>query len=368
MSAPTAPLAYRPELNGVRALAVGVVVFQHWATPPVMLGEMGRLVFFVLSGYLISGIVWKQQVYPGAPGPWRQRLGVFYLRRVLRILPPYYCALALSALLPLATVREYPLWFVLPGANQLFYRLQQWGEGCGHLWTLAVDEQFYLLWPFLLALIGRRVGWLLALGAAGLLFRVAWSLLVTPGFVLVLLPSSLDLFAAGTLLRLFEGAAWLPRWAQGRAVLLAWGAWWALWVLLHHGAVAGGSTLWLLLFPTVGAGAAFLTLGWLLHHPQQVRRLGLLHPALHWLGQRSFGLYLYHLLLPVLYQRAVFKLFAADSAWRDILLEPVPTVLVLSPLLLLLSAASWRFIEEPLDRLKRHLPYAPAATPAVAGT
>ncbi|MCA8832495.1 acyltransferase family protein [Hymenobacter pini] len=353
-SSPGAPLAYRPELNGVRAIAVWLVVVQHWAAPPIMMGEMGRMVFFVLSGYLIAGIVWKQQAYPGAPGPWRQRLSTFYKRRLLRIIPPYYCALLLSALLPLATVREHPAWFMLPAANQLFYRLQQWGEGCGHLWTLAVDEQFYLLWPFLLAIVGLRAWWLLLIGLGGLLFRVGWSLLVTPGFVLLLLPASLDLFAAGTLLRLLENAPGLARWAQGRHVLLAWITWWLLWAWLHP--VQGG-TIWLMIFPTVGAIAAFLTLGWLLRVPNAARRLGLLHPVLIWLGQRSFGTYLYHLLLPVLWQRAVYKLWPAGSGWREMLLGPLPTLLVLTPLLIALSAASWHFIEGPLDRWKRHLRY-----------
>lgn len=352
---PGAPLAYRPELNGVRAIAVWLVVVQHWATPPIMMGEMGRLVFFVLSGYLISGIVWKQQAYPGAPGPWRQRLGTFYKRRLLRIIPPYYCALALSALLPLATIREHPLWFLLPAANQLFYYLQSWGEGCGHLWTLAVDEQFYLVWPALLGLVGRRVRWLLLIGVSGLLFRIGWSLLVTPGFVLVLLPASLDLFAAGTLLRLLEKSAALARWSRGRYVVLAWAGWWTLWAWLHP---LQGGNIWLVLFPTLGAGAAFLTLAWLLGNPGAARRAGLLHPALVWMGQRSFGVYLYHLLLPVFWQRVVFTLWPAGSGWRATLLGPGPTLLVLTPLLILLSAASWKFIEAPLDRLKRHLTYA----------
>ncbi|WP_139925197.1 acyltransferase [Hymenobacter sp. DG01] len=359
MPEPTgAPLAYRPELNGVRALAVWVVVVQHWVAPPIMMGEMGRQLFFVLSGYLISGIVWKQQVYPGAPGAWGRRLGTFYLRRLLRIIPPYYCALALSALLPLATIREYPVWFLLPAANHLFYYLQRWGEGLGHLWTLAVDEQFYLLWPALLAVVGRRWQWLLLVGVGGLAFRVGWSLLVTPGFVLVLLPSSLDLFAAGSLLRFFEKSQGLGRWARGHNVLLAWALWWTLWAALHN---YQGGAIWLMVFPTVGAIASFLTLGWLLHYPVAARQAGLLHPALLWLGKRSFGTYLYHLLLPVFWQRLVYKLWPAGSEWREVLLGPLPTVLVLAPLLILLSAASWHLIEAPLGRLKRHLAYSPAA-------
>lgn len=357
-----APITYHTELNGARAIAIWLVVLQHWVAPPFMMGEMGRQLLFALSGYLISSIVWEKQAYPGAPGNWRQRLGTFYLRRVLRIIPPYYCTLVLSALLPLATVQEHPAWFMLPLANQLFYHLQRWGEGCGHLWTLAVEEQFYLVWPLLLALTGPRWRWLLLVGVAGLAFRVGWGLLVTSGFLLVLLPSSLDLFAAGTLLRLFEKSGRLERWIRGWHVLLAWAVWWALWLALHN--YRGGAT-WLMVFPAVGAVAAFLTLGWLLCHPAGARQLGLVHPILLWIGKRSFGIYLYHLILPVLWQRVVFRLWAPDSEWRVVLLKPLPTVLVLAPLLLLITAASWRFVEGPLSHFKRYLTYSPTgATPA----
>ena len=70
---PTA-LAYRPELNGLRAVAVSIVLVQHWVRPAFPLGELGPSLFFVLSGYLVSGIIWKYGAYAGAPGPWWRRL------------------------------------------------------------------------------------------------------------------------------------------------------------------------------------------------------------------------------------------------------------------------------------------------------
>lgn len=357
-SAAAPPLAYRPALNGLRAIAVWLVVFAHWTRAPFPVGEMGRITFFVLSGYLISGIIWKQQVHPGALGPWRRRLGTFYQRRILRILPPYYLALALGALLPLATLRDYPGWFVLPVSNLLFYRLQHWGEGTGHYWTMAVDEQFYLLWPLLLGLLGRRVGPLLAVAAAGLLFRLAWSAWVTPHFMLVLLPACLDLFATGAVLRLIEHHPRVQQLARGRWVLLAWAAWVALWVATHL--LTDGHARWLLVYPSVGAGAAFLTLAWVLCRPtaDYAPRTGfLLHPALHWVGQRSYGCYLYHLLLVVFYQRAVYHLLPG-AAQRQFWLAPLPTVLLLTPALLVLAAASWAWLEAPLNRVKDRLAYA----------
>jgi peptidoglycan/LPS O-acetylase OafA/YrhL len=89
-SPPSTALAYRPELNGLRAVAVSIVLVQHWIRPAFPLGELGPSLFFVLSGYLVSGIIWKYGAHASAPGPWWRRMGVFYLRRALRILPSYY--------------------------------------------------------------------------------------------------------------------------------------------------------------------------------------------------------------------------------------------------------------------------------------
>ncbi|WP_310393470.1 acyltransferase [Hymenobacter sp.] len=357
MTPPSAPpLAYRPGLNGIRAIAVWLVVLAHWTLPPFPVGEMGRIPFFVLSGYLISGIIWRKQVHPGAPGPWGRRLVTFYQRRVLRILPPYYLALAAGALLPLATLREYPGWFVLPASNLLFYRLHHWGEGVGHYWTMAVEEQFYLVWPLLLGVIGQRLGWLLAVAASGVLFRVAWSIWVTPDFVFVLLPACLDMFALGAVLSLTEHIPWVQRLARGRWVLLAWGAWSGLWALTHY---FSALSLWLLTSTAVASVASVVTLNWAVQRPGSPA-LGsarvLLSPVLQWLGRRSYGCYLYHLLLPVLYQRAVYRLFPAVEA-RRLWLGPLPTVLLLTPVLLLLAAASWHWLEAPLNRWKDRLSY-----------
>ena len=351
------PLAYRPGLNGIRAICVWLVVLAHWTLPAFPIGEMGRIPFFVLSGYLISGIIWKQQVHPGAPGHWWRRLGTFYQRRMLRILPPYYLALALGAMLPLATLREHPGWFLLPASNLLFYRLHHWGEGVGHYWTMAVDEQFYLVWPFVLGLVGRRVGVLLAVAVASLLFRVAWSAWVTPTLAFVLLPSCLDMFALGAVLRLIEHYPLMQQLGRGRWVLLAWAAWAGLWAGLH---LLGAHAAWLLLSTTAGGIASVFTLNWAIQppHPQSGDSARILrNPVLQWVGLRSYGCYLYHLLLVVFYQRAVYHFFPAAET-RQFWLSPLPTVLLLLPVLLLLAAASWHWLESPINRWKDRLAYA----------
>jgi peptidoglycan/LPS O-acetylase OafA/YrhL len=351
---PTAPpLAYRPGLDAVRAVAILLVVFGHWVRPVFPISLMGSMTFFVLSGYFISGIVWKQQVYVGAPGRWPRRLGVFFLRRVVRTLPPYYLSLALGFLLPLATLHQYPGWFLVPISNLLFYRLQHWGEGVGHYWTMAVDEQFYLLWPVLLAVLPRRGRWLVLLAASSLLFRLAWSAGEHPRLSFALLPGCLDLFAAGALLRHSEQLPIVRRMARGRWLALAWLAWAALWAACGY---LGLAQTWELIYATAGCLPAALTLNWALHQPtrpvNENRWLG----ALGWVGRRSYSCYLYHLLLVVFYQRAIFRLFPT-AEMRQFWLSPGLTVLVLTPVLLLVAAASWHWLEAPLNRWKDRLGY-----------
>lgn len=359
-ASPATP-TYQPELMGIRAVAVGLVVLVHWTLSPWPFGSPGRMLFITLSGYLVSGLIWKNDIYWGAAGAWGQRLGVFYLRRVLRLTPPYYLVLALSAALPLATLYQYPLWFILPGANLLCYWLQRWPEGLGHFWTMALEEQFYLLWPLLLTLFRRlratEAGLWVVIGVA-FLFRAYWVWAVGPGFVTVLLPACLDMFAAGALLRLQA-----PRLRaaavgfSGWLVVAAWLAWATGWRLSQLG--PAGDLYWTVLGHTLGALASYCTLRWLLTAPPAARWLR--RPVAQWLGERSYGLYLYHLMLPVFYQRLVYHLLPASLpnafSLRHFWLSPLPTVLFLGPVLVGLSALSWRWLEAPLDHFRRQFAY-----------
>lgn len=364
MPATATPSTYRPELTGLRAVAVGIVLVQHWVRPAFALGELGPSLFFVLSGYLISGIIWQAGASPDAPGPWLRRMGTFYLRRLLRIGPCYYLALVGCALLPLAAVREHFAWFLLWGGNLFIYHAKGWPDGIGHLWTIAVEAQFYLLWPWVLGLLGPRRWPLLAVVALSWLFRIGWSAWVRPDMVHLLLPASLDLFALGAMLRLEPSTGWLKPLVRGRYVLLVWLGW----VALRAGA---GPGMWapaaeLIQHPWL-ALACFITIGWLLRGGAGSRRLGLGHPAMQWVGQRSYSIYLFHLPLFVFWQRLVYH-FVPDAAGRAFWTGPLPTLLVLGPVLAGLAAAVWHFVEEPLDRFKNRFQYqrVPAAPVEVA--
>lgn len=146
---------YVPSLDGFRALAVLIVFFSHTGAPQLVPGGFGVTIFFFLSGYLITTLLRLEEERTGTVS-----LGQFYLRRVLRILPPMYIALAFAIALTTyagatfswATIGLQALQFsnyhvALGGTGRPF--------GTSVLWSLSVEEHFYLLFPLAYRLVGR---------------------------------------------------------------------------------------------------------------------------------------------------------------------------------------------------------------------
>ncbi|MBB4688122.1 acyltransferase family protein [Amycolatopsis jiangsuensis] len=173
-----------PGLDGLRALAATIVVFYHFAGPNFtwLSGWVGVYVFFVLSGFLITTLLLREQDRTG-----RISLRDFYLRRVFRILPPYLVILggivAFVLLRGEFLARDFPhaLKYYLTFLNEFFPGSE--GNGSDNFfsgsWTLGIEEKFYLVWPFLLVAVG--------IGAARRKFGLA---LAAMAVLLVLLPVS----------------------------------------------------------------------------------------------------------------------------------------------------------------------------------
>jgi peptidoglycan/LPS O-acetylase OafA/YrhL len=180
-AAPAAPVqvglgpARLAGLDGLRAFSVAAVIVYHvakqWGFTQgskfwqglFLRFAFGVTVFFVLSGFLITWLLLKEERKAG-----RVRIGAFYARRSLRILPPAYFCLAGVALLTAAGAAAVPAWDM--GVSALFLR-NYYGvaDETAHFWSLAVEEQFYLLWPLLFVLTRRfRLAATLTLLAAGL--------------------------------------------------------------------------------------------------------------------------------------------------------------------------------------------------------
>lgn len=140
-----------PALDGLRAVAVFLVIIGHFGFVMVP-GGHGVMIFFVLSGFLITWLLLKENERTGTIS-----LGAFYKRRTLRIFPAFYAYWLMMVALLVATGRAV-LW---PHAwSALFYTSNYYSaingdpnNGFSHTWSLAIEEQFYLLWPFLFLML-----------------------------------------------------------------------------------------------------------------------------------------------------------------------------------------------------------------------
>jgi peptidoglycan/LPS O-acetylase OafA/YrhL len=304
-----------PALDGVRGVAAATVFIYHYgggarssvflvhvAGIAIHLGWAGVSLFFVLSGFLITGILLGSMNRP----QWRK---TFFIRRALRIFPLYY--FALLALIVVALLLHVPWSKTLP-IWRLFLYLQGFPHAAkletlspifvvGHLWSLAVEEQFYLVWPIFLVFAARRnaVRRLCAgVFLGSLLFRLCvyvfhlnyeWALYSIGG-------RAGEMAVGGFLAASLRGsgreweqilAAAKPLVLSSLAVVIAI-IWWAYYTDETGPWMATlGIASFSLMFASVIA--LCLTPGW-------TERFFSL-PMLRWLGKVSYGIYVYHLLL-----------------------------------------------------------------------
>jgi peptidoglycan/LPS O-acetylase OafA/YrhL len=351
------------QLDALRAVAILLVMVEHFggqalnARIPIGAGSVGVGLFFTLSGFLITGILLQGFAAEGASrrAVWMD----FYVRRMLRLMPPYYAVIAILVLLGIPPVVESWPWDLAYLTN---VRIALGGDETV-FWTLAVEEQFYLLWPFVIAFAPRR--WLIPL----ILLMCGFSLLFKLGIALAgldtravtrLLFANFVLLGAGCLLAVVsfrEGRANNFDWYNGLARL-----WFTVTALLGL-AIA---TLSWLLFPKEGGMVRYYTndilcgtfYAWfILQAAIGIRgRAGRIfdNPALQYVGRISYGLYLVHNWMPEIVARY---------------LGPMPKyqagviVLVATFAICILS---WHFFERPILGLKRFFRGAPSAPPPAA--
>ncbi len=153
---------YIPQFDSIRAIAVILVIIHHWFETNKVLnffpnGALGVNMFFVLSGFLITGILLKAKKQVEAETTTRgTAFKNFYIRRTLRIFPIYYLLLFVLWLMHDPAIAKDGVYYFTYTANYLFFSQQFFPARVAHLWSLAVEEQFYLIWPWLIILINRK--------------------------------------------------------------------------------------------------------------------------------------------------------------------------------------------------------------------
>lgn len=201
---------YFPQLDGLRAIAAAIVLVHHYWPALGRLdpthGRIGVDIFFVLSGFLITrSLMRDEDRRPGQTGAILKR---FHERRVRRIIPLYYLTLFLAWKVLPSEHAPYVWWHFAFLSNVYFVVQGRFVGAGGHLWALAIEEQFYLVWPLIVLAVPRRriSSAALVMIGLGLLFRMAcllfgWSSLTVD----LMTPTAFESLGCGALL-----ASWVP--------------------------------------------------------------------------------------------------------------------------------------------------------------
>jgi len=354
---------YIPQFDGLRGLAILSVLIGHSgfleALPHAGMLEYTRFgvdLFFVLSGFLITGILTDSK---GSHHYFRN----FYARRALRIWPLYYLVLFVAFVVaPLFAPSMRPtavsVWpaFVFYVQNIVFAYRSTYPFGLGATWSLAVEEQFYLTWPVLVFLLKKRTLAIVSvlLVVMSLSLRLSFHIHGAPlGFVHFFTLSRLDSIAFGSLAALWlrSPSCTLVRWRTHAYQFLGFGMAGTILarVLMHRNSSTVGYTF--LAFAFTGL------LGISLASDPQSSLLGRSLSAgwLRYIGRISYGIYLLHYPLFILWARFIGSLGFYQTHKLAGNLAGFAGQIALATLA---ASISWRFFEEPILRLKELFPSA----------
>ena len=342
-------MKYIPALDGIRALAILLVLLFHWFPVDHWVnvlpnGPIGVTLFFVLSGYLISNILMGQQ----AAGTFLHSFKNFVIRRALRIFPIYF--LVLLGLLVgkkigiqvVTNFYEHPVYYWTYFYNHWLEQTQNWSDMLSPYWSLSVEEQFYIVWPFFMLLIpsGKRLlGFLWSVVVLGIIAR--YILVYKLDGIGVYMITCVDTFAWGALLAyylrngrsaelgIWIGRLWIP-------VLILW----VMLCVMHTDADLVKQLFFRSLTSMVSVALLF-----------QAMQEGILARIFSWtplrkLGQMSYGVYLYHMLVPDLVYQLASRLHIPLPE------DPYHVIGILG--LFLIAVISYRWIEKPIQELKRY--------------
>ena len=317
-------------------------------------GTYGVTLFFLLSGFLITGILWDSRDDPH----WFKS---FYIRRSLRIFPLYYATLAIYALLALrnGVFRESwnSVWVlalylqnIVPfSAKAAHMTVPLWTY---HYWSLAVEEHFYLLWPFLLRLARSRtvaIRLCVAVWLFSLLFQIVAGRFVQglAGYDGRLFLNAGALALGGSLAILYRGQ-WnrfvpLFRWIAGGTFLIALSFAW-------HPGLLKFNSFWALFFGDMALTFCLAAVLCMSLQPGYLQRALSLR-WMRWVGKVSFGVYIYHVFLASLFGAIAGRIVGTSNNNLYLIVR----MLVAAIMTLAIAGMSFAWFERPMLRLKDRL-------------
>lgn len=350
---------YIEGLDGIRALAVFAVIFFHAQLFNFLPGGfLGVDVFFVLSGFLISHIILQDFARPGHFSLWQ-----FYLRRAKRLLPALYVLIGVAALYAMLLARDaieqlqkdIPAAFLYLSNFWQLWDKQSYFEQFSrphvlkHLWSLAVEEQFYIIWPILLLFFYRLRRWIplvvsiatLALLSMGWMWFLAEWRQIPISAAPERLYLGTDTHAHSLLFGALLAAVYRPRaarqaWEAVLATLLGLASL-AFLLYAFYALTEAQEFLYRGGFAMVAVATVLLI--WSASLPKNPINTLFQNPVLDWLGKRSYALYLWH-----------WPVFVFLRPGQELMSNPWQAFALRLALTVALSALSYRFLEEPIRR------------------
>ncbi|MFO1395177.1 MAG: acyltransferase [Steroidobacteraceae bacterium] len=360
-----------PSLDGIRGIAIILVLLQnlqeglpldfvggHLFGIVRQTGWIGVQLFFVLSGFLITDGLLQTQRAP-------RYFQSFFARRILRIFPLYYAALAfLLVFLPL--IGAQPVRMAATAHNQVWYwlYLSNWAQplghgvdGLSHFWSLAVEEQFYLVWPFVIHRTrpGRLVWITLAIATSALVIRVAMRLAgADPDMVYQFTVCRMDALALGACIAALLRVEFARAWIAGRESRLfpVAAAILAITFLATRGYAVDDLSTQTIGDSALAIGFAIAILAAVRVDPRTPIQRLLRLPALRFMGKYSYGIYVIHLPLHAFLGAAI----AAGLGLATLRAGALYYVLVLSAISIACAVASYHVLEQPFLRMKKRFP------------
>jgi peptidoglycan/LPS O-acetylase OafA/YrhL len=337
------------QFDGLRACAFLAVFFHHALRAPLL--WMGVDQFFVLSGFLITRNLLSLREQATTSSAFR----VFYARRLLRIVPPYYVAIVAILLVEGAVSSAGWYFGFASNIHDALHPIH--APPLETMWSIAVEEQFYLVWPWLVLLLPRR--WLAPTFAVAIVAAPVCRILFAPlGFNAVyrLTPCRMDLLAAGALLAWMEraDASWFSR--NTRRFLAVAAVAVAIFAALSLAVPTFRTSLDLPLFDVVGFSLACLFFACVLAYVRGARSRPVLAflraPVMRYVGKISYMAYLLHML-------------CLDLAHR-VVSGRLPSAALGLVLTIAGSTLSWYALEQPLLGLRHR--FRPDARGAAAAS
>ncbi|MTI32372.1 acyltransferase family protein [Xanthovirga aplysinae] len=353
-------MKYIKQLDSLRAIAVILVIISHWFSETHILnhlpnGKIGVDMFFVLSGFLITSILFQNRNNLNASKG--EILRTFYARRTLRIFPIYYLTIFILLVFHKYTgtnIKHDFIYYLTYTSNLNFLLHGHWDGILSHLWSLAVEEQFYLIWPWFIIFTKKK--YLFSLISMFILIGVSSHIIMSDfPWGAILTTSCFDSFGVGAMLSWF---IFYNKSALNKFYTLVKTLSLILIALIIFGNLVLSKNYWTIL-PLRTANSIISI--WLITYiylnrdsNKGVFRFFLSSPILIFVGKISYGIYLYHNIIPqfstILIESHLIK---SSELLQWFFKLPYSTLSFNSILVILISWGSFKIIETPFLKLKK---------------